>query len=109
VRKAKSRLRLTDYEVTGTEVAARLGITRKRVDDLERRAMMKIRALVLGTEDFPLLRSVYAEDAVEAERALLEDVSRLEAEWAKERAMNWSRHRRRMLLRESAAGGVTPG
>ena len=38
------------------ECAQRLGISRERVSQLERRAMKKMQALVLSTDEFPLLR-----------------------------------------------------
>lgn len=50
-----------EMSVTQSEVAARLGLKRERVYQLERQAFAKIRLLlfVLGEQDFPLLREAF--------------------------------------------------
>jgi hypothetical protein len=65
-----------DLEASWSEVAKTLGVTTARIGQIEQEAFVKIRALIFGTDDFPLLREMFeregagriAHDLVEGEK-----------------------------------------
>lgn len=73
----------TDRFLKLDDVARQVGKSRQRVEQIELEAFEKIRALILGTDDFPLLRQHFAhkfpmvEQDLKAARAQLEKRARL--------------------------------
>ena len=56
------------------DIAGRIGVSRARVGQIERRAFAKMRKLVWGTPDFPLLREAF-EGADLAARVAADDAA----------------------------------
>ncbi len=48
-----------DLEASWSEIAKKVGVSSARIGQIEQEAFMKIRALIFGTDDFPLLREAF--------------------------------------------------
>jgi hypothetical protein len=60
-------------DASWSEIGKTFGVTAARVGQIEQEAFVKIRALVFGTDDFPLLREAFANvSATVLERDLVE-------------------------------------
>ena len=55
------------------EIANELGLSRQRIQQLEQNAMAKLRALAWASEDFPMMRAVFAHDLEKAEALVTRD------------------------------------
>lgn len=76
------------------EIADRIGLGRSRIGHIESAAVAKLRALVFGTDDFPMLREAFA--GALAEAAIEKDVALDEAKKASKARYN-AKVRRRSL------------
>lgn len=88
-----SRSKLGRFVITGrAEIAAELGVSTQRVSQIERDAVMKLRALVFGTDDFPLLREsilgTVAAKAIEEDVAYTSKLREHNAAWTAKRKKN---------------------
>lgn len=74
------------FETTHTDIGVKIGLTRTRVQQIEKSAMAKARALIAGTDDFPLLREAFGPDRL---LQLIErDMAMEEARMHRQRAQN---------------------